>query len=419
MINPIDEFYLLTAYVGKQFLQRGLLAVASPLSSAPPARPPIPKKYHARPQKVLAMAEKSDERITMKKFITLLISCSLTLAATSIAQQDEEQGKVKKKDQTEKSQPANEAKPAPKPKLAPKEHAQPKTHGQQTGEMNTEPNALKTRGKDKVGPKAESTESAPKMHDMTRGAGKEPANADATVTGQEHGMKGKKEHAVHTESAITNKPAGPTTGVGANAESLGSGAVEASKANPNANVKVNVDKVNARGGKMPDIQTIKTQHASFRAQPRPDKVPTVTFSQSYRISGSDQWQGEKYAAYRSYHPERHDQGWYHSHYPRVELIGGGYYYWNGGYWYPAWGYDSSAEYYAYDGPVYVGSNAEPPDRVIADVQGALQEMGYYHGEVDGLLGPMTREALTTYQADNGLYPTATIDEPTMESLGMG
>jgi hypothetical protein len=349
----------------------------------------------------------------MKKFITILISCSLALAATSIAQQDEEQGKAKKKDQTEKSQPAKEAKPAPKPKLVPKEHAETKTHGQNKAELKTEP-----------------TESAPpKMHDMTKHAGQEPANADATVTGQEQGMKGKNEHAVHTESAITNKPAGPTTGVGARGGDVNevdrdrlpqtSVAVGASKANPNANVKVNVDKVNARGGKMPDIQTIKSQHVSFRAQPRPDKVPTVTFSQSYRISGSDQWQGEKYSAFRSYHPERHDRGWYSSHHNRVELIGGGYYYFDGGYWRPAWGYDSSAEYYAYDGPIYVGSNAEPPDRVIADVQGALQEMGYYHGEVDGLLGPLTREALTAYQADNGLYTTATIDEPTMESLGMG
>ena len=39
----------------------------------------------------------------------------------------------------------------------------------------------------------------------------------------------------------------------------------------------------------------------------------------------------------------------------------------------------------------------PPDQVIADVQAALQQMGYYQGEVDGLLGPMTREALNCAQ----------------------
>jgi peptidoglycan hydrolase-like protein with peptidoglycan-binding domain len=39
--------------------------------------------------------------------------------------------------------------------------------------------------------------------------------------------------------------------------------------------------------------------------------------------------------------------------------------------------------------------------------------------VDGLLGPMTREALTGYQADQGIAATAVIDEPTLDSLGMG
>jgi len=38
--------------------------------------------------------------------------------------------------------------------------------------------------------------------------------------------------------------------------------------------------------------------------------------------------------------------------------------------------------------------------------------------VDGLLGPLTREALAAYQADQGLTTTAAIDEPTLDSLGM-
>ena len=67
----------------------------------------------------------------------------------------------------------------------------------------------------------------------------------------------------------------------------------------------------------------------------------------------------------------------------------------------------------------MGHSAVPPDKVIADVQALLQEMGYYKGEVDGLLGPLTREALTAYQADQGLTTTAAIDEPTLDSLGMG
>ena len=166
------------------------------------------------------------------------------------------------------------------------------------------------------------------------------------------------------------------------------------------------------------VQKIKSEHATFEAKARPQQVPAVTFSQSRTISGADQWQGQNYVAFRSYRPQMHDQNYYRSHYSRVELIGGGYYYFNAGYWYPAWGYQPSAQYYVYDGPIYAGRSAERLDRVIADVQGALQEMGYYRGEVDGLLGPMTRDALTAYQADNGLYTTATIDEPTLNSLGI-
>ena len=49
---------------------------------------------------------------------------------------------------------------------------------------------------------------------------------------------------------------------------------------------------------------------------------------------------------------------------------------------------------------------------------ALQEQGYYKGEVDGLIGPLTRQALAEYQQANGLYATETIDQPTLSSLGL-
>jgi len=179
---------------------------------------------------------------------------------------------------------------------------------------------------------------------------------------------------------------------------------------------------NPQAAKKPEpqvIEQIKQRHANFRAQPRPDRVPAVTFQQDYRIQNSDRWQGPQYEVYRSYRPERHDRAWYQSRYQRVELIGGGYYYYNNNYWYPAWGYSPREEYYAYDAPIYVGKRALPPDRVIAEVQATLQEMGYYKGEVDGLLGPLTRQALIGYQTDQGLTATAVMDQPTLDSLGMG
>lgn len=166
------------------------------------------------------------------------------------------------------------------------------------------------------------------------------------------------------------------------------------------------------------VQQIKQQHATFTAQPRPEIAPPVQFNPSYRIENAERWQGPQYEVYRSYRPERHDAGWYSSHYQRVELIGGGYYYFNNGYWYPAWGYNPRSEYYAYDAPIYVGHRAERVDRVIADVQAELKDMGYYKGEVDGLLGPLTRRALLGYQSDAGLQVTQVIDEPTLRSLDL-
>jgi Putative peptidoglycan binding domain. len=92
------------------------------------------------------------------------------------------------------------------------------------------------------------------------------------------------------------------------------------------------------------------------------------------------------------------------------------FYFDAGYWYPAWGYYPDS-YYPYDGPIY-GYNDLPPDEVIANVQTQLYNEGYYDGPIDGILGPDTRAAIADYQADHGLAVTAAIDEPTVESLGL-
>ena len=233
-----------------------------------------------------------------------------------------------------------------------------------------------------------------------------PTARQQRIEQRRKGMKG--EAAAPKTSTNPAAPAAGAAGAGA-ASSVPAAGQQNAQANAGAKAK------------KPDpqqVQQIKSQHANFRAQPKPQQVPAVTYNQNYRIQGSDRWQGQHYQVFRSYHPEWHDQGWYHSHYQRVELIGGGYYFFNAGYWFPAWGYSPSEQYYAYDGPIYAGQHAEPPDKVIADVQGVLQQMGYYKGEVDGLLGPLTREALTAYQGEQGLTQTAAIDEPTLDALGM-
>jgi hypothetical protein len=146
-------------------------------------------------------------------------------------------------------------------------------------------------------------------------------------------------------------------------------------------------------------------------------IASVTFRENNRIVNSERWIGPRYSVFRGYRAQWHDRDWWRHHYNRIVLIGGGWYFWNAGFWYPAWGYDPAYAYYPYDGPIYAYHDL-PPDQVIANVQAALQEEGYYQGEVDGLLGPLTRAALADYQRDHGLYTTAAIDEPTLDELGL-
>lgn len=163
----------------------------------------------------------------------------------------------------------------------------------------------------------------------------------------------------------------------------------------------------------------RAKYRNFKAQ-RSSSIASVQFNQNYRIQNAENWSGPQYRVFQTYRPQWHDRSWWSSHYATsIVLIGGGYYYWNSGYWYPAWGYDNAYSYYPYDGPIYVGHNQVPFDRVVANVQATLQEQGYYHGEVDGLMGPLTRDALAGYQRDHGLISTAALDEPTLSSLGLG
>ncbi len=356
----------------------------------------------------------------MKKILTMLIGSSFALTAGMQAQ-DAEASPTPAQKHSGKDHPAKEhaAKARPAHQANPVQESRPaKEARQNVPEAQPRHEAL-TAPEKKHSPKSDS---APNTHAKAHGKTKTPAVAEDTsnVT---------PEAPTVTKTAESAPPAAPTgkhnKHHGAPAEATTAAKTERpTPANRNTSSSerstpsTRKDQSRARKPDAQTIEKIKTEHASFKAEPRPDRVPTVTFTENRRIENSDQWQGEQYGVYRSYRPERHDENYYHTHYQRVELISGGYYYYNEGYWYPAWGYDTSHQYYAYDAPVYAGHRAEPLDRVIADVQSALQDQGYYKGEVDGLLGPLTREALVGYQNDNGLYRTAVIDEPTLSSLGM-
>ncbi|HJW37823.1 MAG TPA: peptidoglycan-binding domain-containing protein [Candidatus Udaeobacter sp.] len=122
-------------------------------------------------------------------------------------------------------------------------------------------------------------------------------------------------------------------------------------------------------------------------------------------------------ALRRHWHESHDRNWWHDHCDTIVFVIGGYYFLDGTYWYPAWGYDPLQSYYDYDGPIYTYSNLLP-DEVIANVQVALQDAGYYSGAITGSLDFEMRAALANFQRDYDLPITGAIDEATVQTLGL-
>ena len=306
----------------------------------------------------------------MKTFLTIVVAGSLALAAGAQGQQSDDQRTSKKKRPQERETPTEEqpgsnpqgARPIARPHTAPR--AYPPTSIAPYPQRRIPPGSV--------------AQPRPERNTQNQPARQDPTAAPAPVAENESAPVPNTPRAEHHDRKVGTGP-----------------------------------------GDRPDVQKIKARHANFHAQPRPQQVPPVDFDENRRIRGSEHWQGEKYEAFRNYHPHRHDRDWYHQHHRLIILICGGYYYWDNFYWYPAWGYDPLVSYYVYDGPIYSGAAVESPDQVIADVQAALQDLGYYDGDVDGILGPSTQDALAAYQADNGLYETAAIDQATLASLGLG
>lgn len=393
----------------------------------------------------------------MKRFTSLLIGCSIALAGAVMAQQPDAQPTPEKKnkkgaEQTEAAEAQPEAKGGKgQDKAARQNGAMKEKRAMNNGAADANANAApkndraanneKGAGKGrKARANAESTNATPAATDATGNAAAGTATPAMKQEQAQRGKKGNKQQrnakagmtpmaspapsaaAASTPAASTSVTSTPAATAPAAIATPAPAAAGATAAASSAVGAQNGQGLVGKSGKKIEaqqVQQIKQEHANFKAQANPQLVPTVTFNQGYRIQGADRWQGPQYEVFRSYRPERHDEAFYRSRYGRVELIGGGYYYYNNNYWYPAWGYSPSEQYYAYDGPIYVGHRAQPWDHVIADVQAELQQLGYYRGEVDGLLGPLTRQALTGYQTDHGLVSTAAIDEPTLDALNLG
>jgi hypothetical protein len=87
------------------------------------------------------------------------------------------------------------------------------------------------------------------------------------------------------------------------------------------------------------------------------------------------------------------------------------YYWD---WYPSWAwsvpYAFNYEYYSYGDYPWYGYNygyygdlayGYGNESSIAQLQRRLTRAGYYHGAIDGIMGPATRRAIRAYERDYG------------------
>lgn len=78
-------------------------------------------------------------------------------------------------------------------------------------------------------------------------------------------------------------------------------------------------------------------------------------------------------------------------------------YYGYGYGYPygyggGYGYDYGQPGYGYGQPGYGGYGSRSR---VAELQRRLARAGYYHGAVDGIMGPATRRAIRAYERDHG------------------
>ena len=182
-----------------------------------------------------------------------------------------------------------------------------------------------------------------------------------------------------------------------------------------------------------------SQSKATRVAPHTTQVMRHNQNISSRTGGARYYGGTRYTGTRSY-AARQYTGYSGTRYYGNNYGGGtGYYYGGGsypyyGYYsgspYSNWGYGTYSGYYPYSyggGYPYSGYNNyysyyTPTygynGSTVASVQQRLGRLGYYHGVVDGVMGPQTRSAIAAFESRNGMNVDGTISRPLLDTLGL-
>ncbi len=111
---------------------------------------------------------------------------------------------------------------------------------------------------------------------------------------------------------------------------------------------------------------------------------------------------------------------------------GNYYAYYGYPFYPYWGWDYPYGYYHpygyypygyynyyYSEPAFGGNdNGYAGASIVAQLQERLAQAGYYHGNVDGIVGPLTRRAIRAYERDHGMPVDGRLTRQLLEQMDL-
>ena len=197
----------------------------------------------------------------------------------------------------------------------------------------------------------------------------------------------------------------------------------------------------AESSSRPQRMTARTTQAtpSYRYQQNmSSRMGGARYNGGTRYSGTRSYAGRQYGGTGYYNgtPQyRANTGYYRY---GSNYYGGTQYYYGGGYPY---GSSSVWPYVAASVAPYVASSLSYPysyyggypynnsyygsasgygyaGSTVASVQRRLGEFGYYHGVVDGVIGPRTRSAIAAFESRNGLVVDGTISRPLLNRLGL-
>lgn len=127
---------------------------------------------------------------------------------------------------------------------------------------------------------------------------------------------------------------------------------------------------------------------------------------------------------RSYSYRSSSYGYPYSYGPSVSFgLGNPYYSYGYGYPYssyygdyPYGGYPYNSSYGLYYSTPAYGTYGN--SSVVITVQSRLARAGYYHGLIDGIMGPETSFAISAYERNHGLRVDGTISGPLLRNMGL-